>query len=103
MTTRTRPTTSLPDGFWERFNAAFPVTQGPPDVSKAAPWDPGPVTQGPPDKTKPVTQDPLQDVPPVRTCLCGAKFRTHWNGRPRQYCSAACKQKAYRRRKRGQS
>jgi hypothetical protein len=75
--------------------AAPPVTEWRP-----APWDD--VTELPPLTTEPVAKA-VMVAPAVRVCICGQQFREHWNGRPRRYCSTACRQRAYRRRRRSRS
>lgn len=35
---------------------------------------------------------------PATCVICGQSIPVQWNGRPRLYCGAACKQLAYRRR-----
>ena len=44
--------------------------------------------------TKPATEAARSTV----CAICGQSIPVHWNGRPRLYCGAACKQLAYRRR-----
>ena len=106
MTTAT-PRNPWFDLFCAQWDAATkPVTQSAPPVTKPAPWDTMPTAGGGDDVAKPapVMTKPVAQPAPMTTatvtCACGAVIRQNWNGRPRRHCSAACRQRAYRRRKR---
>lgn len=46
-----------------------------------------------------VATKPATEAERSATCtVCGRPIPVQWNGRPRLYCGAACKQLAYRRR-----